>query len=519
MAAFNLADVLRETNAQDLGQKGREQIQYIDIDLIDPDPKNFYELSDLDELAANIELVGLQQPLRLRKHPENPDRWMIVSGHRRRAAIRQLVDEGKDQFRAVACIVEQPAANEALQELRLIFANSGTRKLTPAEVSEQAERVEMLLYELKEQGMEFPGRMRDHVAEACKVSKSKLSRLKVIRKQLIPELRELFETGDLSEDAAYFAATTEKELQRYMLVAAKKGRTMKWQLEAVRDTFVRNQTGHCEICFGPCDHFDTRMQTYLRDQTWLPCNGKCCADCSALTHCHYSCGICADKKAEALAKLKEQRKLQEEESRKLQEERAARQTEEERIAAEIAEKRAEIEKKGVIHWLRIGDRRKAVGLTAEAVYNGFLDFCADEEDLEAFQLMENGEDVDRKVYWDSPFEDLDPFDLYIIADQLQCSIDYLLGRTETPQPPMATLESTESWRDYDTAPPPDENEEAIVLYQLTPNTMLETKIAYFCDGYFRSRDYHVMVPNVRFWQPYHDPNKNVPDSGTEGGNA
>ena len=129
MAVFNLADVLRETNAQDLGQKGREQIQYIDIDLIDPDPKNFYELSDLDELAANIELVGLQQPLRVRNHPKDPDRWMIVSGHRRRAAIRQLVDEGKDQFRAVACIVEQPAANEALQELRLIFANSGTRNL------------------------------------------------------------------------------------------------------------------------------------------------------------------------------------------------------------------------------------------------------------------------------------------------------------------------------------------------------------------------------------------------------
>ena len=62
MAEFNLADVLRDVSAQDLGQKDREQIQYIDIDLIDPDPKNFYELSDLDELAANIELVGLQQP-------------------------------------------------------------------------------------------------------------------------------------------------------------------------------------------------------------------------------------------------------------------------------------------------------------------------------------------------------------------------------------------------------------------------------------------------------------------------
>ncbi len=38
----------------------REQIEYIDIDRIDDDPRNFYELSGLDELAANIELLGLQ---------------------------------------------------------------------------------------------------------------------------------------------------------------------------------------------------------------------------------------------------------------------------------------------------------------------------------------------------------------------------------------------------------------------------------------------------------------------------
>lgn len=38
--------------------------------------------------------------------------------------------------------------------------------------------------ELKEEGVEFPGRMRDHVAEACKVSKSKIARLKVIREGL-----------------------------------------------------------------------------------------------------------------------------------------------------------------------------------------------------------------------------------------------------------------------------------------------------------------------------------------------
>ena len=52
MAEFNLADVLRDVSAQDLGQPGREQIQYIDIDLIDPDPKNFYELSNHSRITV-----------------------------------------------------------------------------------------------------------------------------------------------------------------------------------------------------------------------------------------------------------------------------------------------------------------------------------------------------------------------------------------------------------------------------------------------------------------------------------
>ena len=142
----------------------------IQLDQIDPDPNNFYSLEGLDDLAANIELIGLQQPLRVRPGSE-PGRYTIVSGHRRRAAIMMIRDGGSGQFDGgVPCIVDRGEASKALQELRLIYANSATRVMSAAEISKQAERVTQLLYELKEQGVEFPGRMRDHVAEACQVS-------------------------------------------------------------------------------------------------------------------------------------------------------------------------------------------------------------------------------------------------------------------------------------------------------------------------------------------------------------
>ena len=54
--AFKLGDALR--GVSDFGT-GREQIEYIRLNLIDSDPNNFYQLSDIDQLADNIELCGL----------------------------------------------------------------------------------------------------------------------------------------------------------------------------------------------------------------------------------------------------------------------------------------------------------------------------------------------------------------------------------------------------------------------------------------------------------------------------
>ena len=172
--SFNLAEILKDVPKLDTAGDGQKRIEYIDIAFLEDDPKNFYTLSDLDSLVENIELVGLQQPLLVRPDPDATGYFIIVSGHRRRAAIRKLVDEGREELRTIPCIVESGQESAAMQELRLIFANSSSRKLTDAEIADQADRVTALLYQLKEEGVEFPGRMRDHVAEACQVSKSKL---------------------------------------------------------------------------------------------------------------------------------------------------------------------------------------------------------------------------------------------------------------------------------------------------------------------------------------------------------
>ena len=202
----------------DLGTE-REQIEYIDIEHIECDAGNFYQLTGLDELAANIEVVGLQQPLRVRTADDRPEQVVVVSGHRQLMALSRLIGEGRTDLRAVPCIRERSSGSAALQELRLIYANRDTRVISSGELAKQAEKVEMLLYQLKEEGFEFPGKMRDHVAQACKISAPKLARLKVIREKLIPEYMALFDKDKLPEQTAYALARLPEDFQRRMVSA------------------------------------------------------------------------------------------------------------------------------------------------------------------------------------------------------------------------------------------------------------------------------------------------------------
>lgn len=210
--SFDITSVLKGVSGSDT--KGGTEIVYLPVDKIDPDPDNFYSLAGIDELADSIALIGLQQPLLVRPG-EELGRYTVISGHRRLAAI-QLLQDGEDDSahlfdRGVPCIIDLGEQNiiqgtdlaKALQELKLIYANSATRVLSAAEISKQAERIEALLYTLKNHGMTFPGRMRQHVAKICQVSQTKIARLHAIRENLVPDLLERFDAGQINETVAY----------------------------------------------------------------------------------------------------------------------------------------------------------------------------------------------------------------------------------------------------------------------------------------------------------------------------
>lgn len=291
----------------------REQIEYIDISLIEGDPRNFYKLTQLEELASNIAVVGLQQPLRVRASGENPGKVVVVSGHRRLAALKLLVKDGRGDLREVPCIQEHVTGSAALQELRLIYANRDARVLSSAELARQAERVELLLYQLKEEGFEFPGRMRDHVAQACKISAPKLARLKVIRENLIPQYMALFERDNLPEQTAYALARLPREFQTRMFTALPtppSGSTVEKVLGKYREGWRWEPQLTC-----PDGRACKRGDVFLRRDCELSwgsfCGGNtCCLECpqaeASYSPCERMCSKAKARRKEASDKKKEE---------------------------------------------------------------------------------------------------------------------------------------------------------------------------------------------------------------------
>lgn len=425
--AFDLGAALKNVSRVDTG---KEQITYLPIGSLDSDPKNFYELRGIEELADNISVAGLQQPIRVRAG-EAPGRYTIVSGHRRLAAVKALAQEAPEKWTDVPCIIETDDASPALQQLRLIYANANTRQLSSAEISDQAKQVEMLLYQLQEEGYSFPGRMRDHVAEAVGVSRSKLARLKVIRDNLIPEFEESWRAGKISEGTAYTLAQNSRERQK--LIFGAQGKNKNGGLDWVSESTVRNCLEEMDKarklcgeidCFRgcKCDHAAAREQRAAKLQSYsaLNCRG-CCRECSNLAGCKGSCEYAGDVKQQQI--------------------KAARAEQAEAKAAEQARKaEAEAKEKKAIDlaaeiFRRTEELRVSLGLSVKELVGTWIAYGNDYY-VRQYEEIVAGKRPDLYSTLPGDIRPSAAQKLVATADKLGCSVDYLLGR-DVPGPGVA----------------------------------------------------------------------------------
>ena len=491
MGEFNLADMLRDVNARDLGQPGREQIEYIPFEKILPDPNNGYSMDGIDDLARNISLVGLRDPLRV--YPTENERFIIS---RRHAALSALIKDGSDMFTAgVPCIVDRADDSPAVREFKLIAANMDNRKLTDADLSQQLERLQDVCRRLEAEGFEIKGRARDWVAELAGVSKTKIGVLQAIRRNLEPSLLAAFDRGQINTSVANELQKLPQDFQERLFCACKNlnmhdvERARKWYESGKRwepklscpdgktckrgDTFLRHDIEHpFQACFG----------------------NRCCMTCvrgtSKYDPCERRCSKAEAARKDDRDKAKELEAERKE--KKLNEVKAETSKSAKRIAKALDAAGIQDDVKIEVApnwWSNSAFSAGAIRKMAAGVFDAGFD--ATEDPLRVKRRLDR---------------------LPELCETLKCSADYLIERTDELNPGG---QAAPVWRSIETDPLPDEGDEAIVVYRMMRSAPTSAKIAVYRDGCFCDREYGMAIAGVLRWQPYHDTENIVPDSGTD----
>ena len=189
-----------------------DNIKMIDIEDIEPSEDNFYSLDNIDELADDIERQGLKNVLVV--FPSSDGKYILKSGHRRREAIKMLIDSGRRTSRMIPCYVDGvKSASET--KIDLIMLNATARQMTDADVMQQYKELSAAYeaYE-KETGNKVKGRMRERIATALSVSPAQVGKIENVLHNAVPEVTEAVEKGDVSISTANEIAKLPAEKQK-----------------------------------------------------------------------------------------------------------------------------------------------------------------------------------------------------------------------------------------------------------------------------------------------------------------
>ena len=283
---FNLAELMGEAVSK--SNTGEMQVEQIPLAEIEENENNSYAQNDIDELAESIKVIGLQQPLVVRRKAEGG--YLLLAGHRRRNALA-LLDR-----KTAPCIVLDADLDPSLQVLILHWTNTMARGgggLTAEYTGQAAKEIEAALKDLQARGVvELPGKLRSYVAEVLKTSEAQIARAKAIDNGLTKAWRGDFKCHRINDSAAYELSQCDPELQRklhgayqgkmYSLDAKK----IKAHKKAAEYPFTQLTCPAESFSPHPCTGMDKRA-AWVRDGK---CPG-CCHSCDKADGCEKVCGV------------------------------------------------------------------------------------------------------------------------------------------------------------------------------------------------------------------------------------
>ena len=271
------------------------EIEMIPIDKIDVNENNFFVVDDVQDLKESIEVNGVLQPINV---VQAGDRFRIIAGHRRFKAASEL---GLETIPAIVL----PEMSEAMEQLALIQTNTTARELSYPEKMEAAKQLKTILINLKEEGVELPGKLRDIMAEQLEISRTELARMNVIENGLSDAWKEKLREGKINAHCAYALARVSAEDQNEIFEKVESGEIKYLYPDDIKN-FVDKKAAEdwlkddCKFAIGywanelrdkgekvPCEGWK-RVRDHKEKGHPEKCCG-CCGECENLHKCKDAC--------------------------------------------------------------------------------------------------------------------------------------------------------------------------------------------------------------------------------------
>lgn len=190
-----------------------DSIKMIDIAELHNSDDNFFEINRIEELADTIlGQGGVKDNLIVR--PLETGGYEIISGHRRKAAVQQLIDRGENVSHYLPCLVQE-YTDENSKMLDIILMNISARQISDAELWKSYETIDKILKEKKSSGEKF-GRVREKLAEMLGVSPAQVGKMQNIDRYAVSAVKEAIENGNISISTANEIAKLNEDTQEQL---------------------------------------------------------------------------------------------------------------------------------------------------------------------------------------------------------------------------------------------------------------------------------------------------------------
>lgn len=210
-----------------------------------PDNDEIYTIGNMDGLKDDIRQHGLRQPLEVIPVEGEPDRYMLISGHRRWAACGILSALGDTRFDSLPCLIRE-SHGKLDDRIALITANATARDLTDGERLAQYEALKDALTKKKAAG-QLEGKVRDEVCRILGLSTGAAARLNVIASCENEVIKERLKAGEIGLMEAYRSA---QDYARFMGAAPEEPEQKEEPAETVPKTEYPAWVIECakEVC-------------------------------------------------------------------------------------------------------------------------------------------------------------------------------------------------------------------------------------------------------------------------------